>query len=364
MTLRTVTFSSGFDHVVRVDNDEPGGVGRVLSWETFASGKGVNAARLAQSLGVPSVAYALVPEPDRDRFTHLIESTGPRAVTVAVPGKLRHNLTLKVETREGPATHAAGPRLSTATDAHAHTLMGQLLDETRPGDVVSFNGAVPPGVRPEVWAEVAVTVAGRGVVVVADAQDDALLALLNSGVVTMAKPNLDEAKALVPVRDACEEQVVRTAIDSMCWRGVRAPVVSVASRGVVHLDNGHLTRSTCEVQRPRMQVGAGDAFVAGYCAGLLDPRWRGYSAVEVALATAATHVAGDQVDVTAVGERARSIQHPTHRRQQLTPPSSWVAETDAGNLATGSATNGVAKPVRDVHRRLYTDSIELAKLAA
>src|SRR5690242_19948750 len=105
MTLRTVTMSPGFDHVVRVDDITPGGVGRVLAWNTLAGGKGVNVAREATKLGASCVAYSLIGGVDRDAFVDLIDKTGAGAVVLPVPGNTRMNLTLEIEDSGGIASH-------------------------------------------------------------------------------------------------------------------------------------------------------------------------------------------------------------------------------------------------------------------
>lgn len=271
MTLRTVTFSPGLDHMVHVDHATPGEVGRVLSWRTVAAGKGVNVARAAHALGVASTSYSLVGQQDEAQFVRLVESAGPRAVTVGVPGVVRNNLTLQIESRQGPASHAAGPRLATATDAHAVLLLDRLVAEVEPGDVVTFNGAVPEGVGEDLWAGYARRLHRRGALVIADAQGACLLALVDSGVLTMAKPNEDEASVL----GAGAEGQLRAAaaLETMRTKGVHIPVVTMGAKGVAHLRRGSLTRSVCPVPRPAVVVGAGDAFVAGCAAALLDRQW-------------------------------------------------------------------------------------------
>lgn len=307
MTLRTVTFSPGLDHIVHVDHVTPGEVGRVLSWRTVAAGKGVNVARAAHALGVPTTAYSLIGEHDETQFVRLVESAGPRAVTIGVPGVVRNNLTLKIGSLPGPASHAAGPRLATATDAHAVLLLDRLMAEVEHGDVVTFNGAVPEGVAEDLWACYARRLHLRGALVIADAQGACLLALVDSGVLTLAKPNEDEASVLGA--DAEGQRRAAAALETMRTKGVHIPVVTMGAKGVAHLRQGSLTWSICPVPRPAVVVGAGDAFVAGCAAALVDPQWEAWSPVEVGLCTAAAHVAGERVDVGTVRGRLETVKH-------------------------------------------------------
>ncbi|KQX66296.1 PfkB family carbohydrate kinase [Angustibacter sp. Root456] len=294
MTLRTVTLSPGFDHHVTVDEVIPGGVGSVLSWTVAAAGKGLNVARVASCLGVTTTAYSLVGADDAPEFARLVEADGVRPVLVDVDGETRRNLTLSVASTGAPASHMTGARLATAVDDDADALVDRLLADVEAGDVVSFNGAAPPPIRSQIWAQAARSLAGRGVRIVADVQGDALRAVVETGLIRMAKPNEDEAAALVP--DSSEHPVRAqgiAAVRAMSAAGVEDPVVSLGADGVLHLVDGELCRSWSAVSRAAVAVGAGDAFVAGYCAALASPRWTGTDPVSLGLAAAAAHVSGE-----------------------------------------------------------------------
>ena len=310
MTIRTVTMSPGFDHVVRVDEATSGGVARVLAWETLASGKGVNVAREATKLGASCVAYSLIGEVDQDTFVDLIHKTGAGAVVLPVPGSTRMNLTLEIEGSGSIASHAVGPRL-VAEDSDADGLIALLVDQVEPGDVVTFNGALPDAVRPEVWADAAHALTDRDVTVIADVQNDALVAVVDTGRVTMAKPNEDEARALPGVGElASVDAAAAAALAWMHDRGVADPVVSLGERGIVYLDDGATVRSWCPVTKQRVVVGAGDAFIAGYCSALDSHSWSGQDPLTLGLAAAAVHVAGTcGTHLDAVREAVTRVRH-------------------------------------------------------
>ena len=308
MTIRTVTMSPGFDHTVRLDGMVPGGVAHVLAWKTEAAGKGVNVAREASRLGADCVAYSLVGEVDQDEFAEMVIASGSAVVTVAVAGRTRNNLTLEVDGSGGISSHAVAPRLS-ATDEQADRLIAHLVAQIEPGDIVTLNGALPGGVRPEIWAEAAQEIAALNATVVADVQDAALVAVLRTGVVSMAKPNEDEARVIPGVSQAGD-----LALASVVWmseQGVADPIVSVGEGGVVHIVANAISRSWCPVAEPRIAVGAGDAFVAGYCATLTDSPLSGHSSVDAGLANAALHVAGHSPSgrSAAVRKAAERVQH-------------------------------------------------------
>lgn len=295
MTIRTVTLSPGFDHLVTLDDITAGGVDSVTSWDIVAGGKGVNAARTAAWLGAQSVAYTLVGEDDGEEFSALVSQSGATAVTVATPGRTRRNLTLTISSTDEPASHATSPRIATASDQHASRLLDRLIDEVHPGDIVTFNGAVPDGIDNAIWARAAEALLEHEITLIADVQSDALNELLAArGLITMTKPNIEEARAVIPghLTDHPVE-MVRTALATMWAAGVKDPLVSMGENGVAHLVEGVPTRSWCGASEVRVVVGAGDAFIAGYCSALDSPLWSGIPPLSLALATASAAVSGE-----------------------------------------------------------------------
>lgn len=313
MTLRTVTLSPGFDHCCLVDRLVPADVSEVISWHVHASGKGVNVARTAASLGVTAVAYSLIGDADNDEFVTLIERSGVQAVTVAVPGSTRRNLTIRTTASATAAAHAVGTRLE-ATSSDADELIARLLSDIEPGDLVTLNGATAQGVHGGVWAEVGAAAHQRGGTLLADVQGESLLRLLESGVVSMAKPNQDEALVLVgPATETSSLGAVGSALDRMEVLGVETPVVTLGARGAVHLEEGKPLHTSCPVDQVMVVVGAGDAFMAGYCAAMEGGGgWFGCDPVKLGVAVAAAHVSG--AEGSSLQITARSMLDITDQR--------------------------------------------------
>ncbi|OBK71303.1 1-phosphofructokinase family hexose kinase [Mycobacterium sp. 1274761.0] len=293
MTVRTLTLSPGFDHDVVVDRIDPGCVGAVLQWKTHASGKGLNVSRTIRALGGDTVAYAVVGDSEAAAFTALAERDGYAVSSVVIEQPMRNNLTLRVGDHGATAGHAAGRRFSDVPEQAVRDLFDRLLADISPGDVVSFNGSLPDNSRPTVWAERAGEIHARGALLFADVQGEAMLRLLETRLVVAAKPNHDESRALSepgegrqPLDDAL------AAIRRMHSLGVADPIVTLGAMGALHVDGDLIVRSECPCDASRIEVGAGDAFVAGYCAGVDVVAWQGCRPVALGLATASAHVDG------------------------------------------------------------------------
>jgi fructose-1-phosphate kinase PfkB-like protein len=82
--IRTITLNTGFDEFYIVDDIEFGGVRQVRSHYTLASGKGINAARVACALGARVTAYGLVGKNDQERFGTLLQDAHVESRLVTV----------------------------------------------------------------------------------------------------------------------------------------------------------------------------------------------------------------------------------------------------------------------------------------
>lgn len=305
--IRTVTLSPGFDHEVHVDRIDPGEVGRVISWRVHAAGKGMNVARFVKALGAEVHAYSLVGTVDEERFRKAAAADGVCVDTFAVPGQTRDNLTLTSEALGPMAGHASGPRLDAVPSEAVDRLASKLLRDMSPGDIIVLSGAIPDGLDVETWARAAGSVVAAGGRVVVDGQGAALVEAIRTRVLSMTKPNEDEARAIPGVR--VDDPLLSRAIAGLRWmvsNGVDEPVVSLGARGIVHRRDDAIVLASCKVAEARVSVAAGDAFVAGYCVAASGEGSTKLTPIDLAVAAAAAHVAGD-VGLTSVHERIASI---------------------------------------------------------
>lgn len=287
-TLRTVTLSTGFDDHYSIDGFEWGGLGRMAEFRSVPSGKGVSCARAALGLGLPVRAYAVVGAEDAADYQRRVDAEGLALTLVEVPGRTRHNLTLIDATGRHTGAHFMADRPPLDPDDVA-PLFRALLADVQPGDIVTLNGAVPPGLPASTWASLVRELVATGAEVVVDAQGEAFVACLDGPPITAFKPNADEIAALPGIQAAAEP--VTAALHAMS-RVARVPMVSLGKNGVALLHRGEVLQLACPVERPVVSVMAGDAFVAGVAWALLDGRTEPEQVARHGLAAAAAYVAG------------------------------------------------------------------------
>jgi 1-phosphofructokinase family hexose kinase len=313
--IRTVTLNPGFDDCFDVTAIRWGQVDRVSRFDSKPSGKGVNLARVARWLGAPVCAYSLVGEPDEQEFSRLLHAEGIDHVLRPVPGPTRHNLTIYSEAAGSAASHAVGPGFLIGDPAPVEDLMARLVDQTRPGDIVTLNGSLPIGLASDTWARLGTSLRNRGAAIVLDLQGEPLVAALCSGPALAAKPNEDEALALPSVKaDAGRWSQIEHALKDLTDLGVQLPMVTMGAEGVAFAVGSDVYHAACPVERPRVVVGAGDAFLAGVVTALHQNPGGLIPAINAGLAAAAAHVSGASgPELAPTAQRLGSRIECTHR---------------------------------------------------
>ncbi len=287
-TLRTVTLSTGFDDHYTVEGFAWGGVGRTVSFASVPSGKGISCARAARDLRLPVKAYAALGRDDAALYRARTDAEGLDTTLVEVAGPIRHNLTIIDAAGQHTAAHLMGDR-PPQDPAEVAPLFDRLLADVQPGDIVTLNGALPPGLAPTTWADLVAALESSGARVIVDAQDQAFTACLDGPRVTAFKPNTDEIRAL-PGVEAADDPVA--AALRVLQPVARIPLVTLAGDGVATLVDGRVLRLSCPVGRPVVSVMAGDTFVAGMGWALLKGDADPETVLSHGLAAAAAYVAG------------------------------------------------------------------------
>lgn len=292
--IRTVTLNSGFDDTFHVTQIPWGGVSDVTFYSSVPSGKGVNVARTAAAVGAEVCAYAFVGEKDVDDFERRLALSGVIPRLVPVTGETRHNLTLFIEGASEMASHMVGRGFQTTTGNDVDRLAKMLTNEVARGDIVTLSGSLPYGLSLNTWPRLADIVLKAGATLLVDLQGESLLRVLAQGGVYAATPNEQESYALLDNTPRSRSKAIVAAVFRLKKWLVKEPMVTMGAEGVAfltseHASAEHVSALKCPVDLPRIAVGAGDAFLAGY-AGALD-RGESDQAIFWGLATSASHVA-------------------------------------------------------------------------
>jgi len=303
VTLITVTLNTSVDRTVEVPRFAVGGhlKGRLARLQP--AGKGVNVSRCLDSLGVPSVATGFVGAGETALYRDSLAATRAEMRLVPIAGTTRSNTTI-LDPVLGTDTHIreAGP---TVRPEEVESLRATLAALALPEAVAVFCGSLPPGVTADDVARLMAACRDAGARVAADLNGPQL-GVAVAAEALLIKPNVEELGELVG-RDlsGAGEAELLAAARPLCDR-VGTVLLTRGREGAMAVRQADALACSVEVPRARNTVGCGDAFLAGYLAGL----WRGVAAdeclrlaVACGAANALTDAAG-QIDPAQVRELA------------------------------------------------------------
>ena len=253
-----VTPNPAVDITYTVAEQQLGVTQRVQSVVRRAGGKGVNVARVLESLRVPTLqvlplggasgtwlADALAAD---DLPTRVVELRAETRSTVAVVDGILHP-TLFAE---------AGPVVTTEEWTALTTELRRALHDA---SALVISGSLPPATPDAVVEALVRTGHDAGVPVIVDVSGTALLAAARAGA-TILKPNLDEALEATGAADLASARAALLAL------GARAVVISRGADGLTagDADGAHEVPAVPGVSGN--PTGAGDAATAGLVAAL------------------------------------------------------------------------------------------------
>lgn len=307
MVIVTVTLNTSLDRTLEVPGFAVGGHLRGRVVRVQPAGKGVNVSRCLARLGVPSVVSGLVGERELPLFEESLSGTAASAGLVPVADATRTNTTI-LDPELGTDTHIREAGFAVQPDelaALGETLAGLASDEA----VFAFCGSLPPGLSPARLSALFAVCAAGGGRLVADLNGGDLGIALHAGVLA-AKPNVEELGEVVgrDLATASEGELVDAA-RGLCGRAGTLLVTRGADGALAVRPDGAFA-AAADIEAPRNTVGCGDAFLAGYLAGLSrhEPLAECLRlAVACGAANALSDVAGeiDADRVAALARRAR-----------------------------------------------------------
>lgn len=242
---------------------------RAESAEVRAGGKGIDAARVAQSLNRKAPLAVLMGNRDVTEYCRLLAAediafkytTYHGSIRVATMYMEKDSPTITIVNEEGP----------TIGKEDWSTFLSEVGRELAPGEIVACMGSFPHGVSQESIAELIAMVHHSGSLLLMDTTPHYLSFGLSSGV-DIVSPNLDEAEAVINATTEDfftgdtlhgQERAEKAAL-KLCEMGAKIAIVHAGALGaaVAH------SRRVDFVSSPNVSVissvGAGDSLAAGF----------------------------------------------------------------------------------------------------
>ncbi len=256
-----------------------------------AAGKALNVSRSLAWLGVPSTAGGLWGRDDLEKAKREADSWGGlvKAKFTPADGQTRQNFTL-VDTSGQREIHLRAKSVL-ADDDSLRALREDMEKTVRPGNAVVFAGSIPAGKPVEAVLEIVKVCGERGAKTIVDTSGEALEALVESGQVWLAKPNVAELAELAGMEVKDDEAVIAGVCAKMKDK-CRNFLVSRGAKGAVLVcEEGIFSAHYPGKVEVLRTVAAGDFMLGGFLAGIGEGQGLEY-ALDKSVRTATARVMG------------------------------------------------------------------------
>ncbi len=276
-----------------------------LDW----GGKGFNVSRALHALGGESVAMGFVGGTTGRRLERGLDDAGIATDFVHIAGETRSNVVIvDASVKQYIKVNESGPTVRADKVA---AFLDRVRERVRAGDVWTLSGSLPPGVPPDIYAQLVTLLQSKGAKALLDASGEPL----RRGCAArpyLVKPNAIEAQEMTG-REIEPDAGALNAVEFFLRQGIELVALSLGADGLLLASEQQAVWARPPDVQARNPVGAGDALLAGIGWALerglpLEEmaRW-GVAAGTAAAAREGVSV-GTRVEVEALYEQVRWIE--------------------------------------------------------
>jgi 1-phosphofructokinase/tagatose 6-phosphate kinase len=268
--ILTVTLNAAIDRTLAVPNFRLGRRHRAVEQTAIAGGKGVNVARALRALGRPVLAAGAAGGGTGRRIVELLEDEGIPNDFVRVRDEARMS-TAVIDPTDGVTTeiNERGPALSAS---ESEQVVERILYLAQGASICVICGSLPRGVPVELYGRLIEELRKLGVRSVLDCEGEPLRLGTRAGP-DLVTPNVTEAEELIGHEFPDAEDRL-AGLRDIVRLGARDAIITYVGGCVALVGGDTPERSVRRVSIAPMEavspIGAGDAFLAGYVAGVFD----------------------------------------------------------------------------------------------
>jgi 1-phosphofructokinase family hexose kinase len=231
------------------------------------AGKAVNLARTLGRLNIPCMLIGFVGKQQQEYFERYTNNDYVSCQLFGVEGKTRENITI-IDPVTRIETHIRD-KGSEITLADINKLRKKLALLAKPDTIVVFSGSVPPGMSNEDFFEMIQICQMNNARICVDS-GGTILKICEPLGLWMIKPNREELIEMMGLKKPVEESQLIDAGRKMKSH-VGISLVSLGSEGALLFspDGDFRGRLIIKPEKIKNTVGAGDAMLAGFIAGII-----------------------------------------------------------------------------------------------
>jgi len=268
LELVTVTMNPAIDETIFLDQLNVGGVNRAKRLHRQAGGKGINVSRMLNSFDIPSVATGFLGKDNGDIYKKFFKGKKITDKFVWLKGETRTGIKIVNESnRQTTDINFPGLEPTLKELAEVEKVIRSLM---KPGRWFVLSGSLPKGVSIDFFEEILVMLKRGGAFVAVDTSGEALKIAIQRGA-DLIKPNEHELVEILghPLPDFPSK--VKAAM-KLQREKVPHVVLSLGSEGALFISPEKSIMASAPPVKVVSTVGAGDALLSGYLAGILTGR--------------------------------------------------------------------------------------------
>ena len=260
----TITFNPAIDYVIHTNELQLGKMNRTQAEEIYFGGKGINVSVALRELGIKSVALGFVAGFTGAAIEEGLKEKGIKTDFVHLAGG-NSRINIKIKCVQETEINAQGP------DVYFGAIKDLLakFDRIEDGDTIVISGSIPKALPDDIYQQMLGRITGKRIKAVVDATGDLLLETLQYRPF-LIKPNREELEELFDVEIKTVDEIKQYAM-KLHDMGAQNVIVSMDADGAVLVDaDGNIHECAACKGTVKNSVGAGDAMVAGFLAGIED----------------------------------------------------------------------------------------------
>lgn len=269
MTKRvlTVTLNPAIDITLEISDFTTNRVNRVNNSRKDPGGKGINIATALSEGGINCDVTGFLGRENADIFEEHFKNHYITNRFIYIDGSTREGIKV-TDHKNRTTTDINFPGFEIDRES-IDQFISEYTNMVEDYDYIILSGSLPPNIDRDFYTLLTSISHSRGKFTVLDTSGEALFNAINSGNITLIKPNIDELLELYPYIDKTVEDF--HAIDRVVeeiLNNVEIVALSLGDRGSrVYTRDGIYVINTPNIHI-KSSVGAGDTYLAGFIAGL------------------------------------------------------------------------------------------------
>jgi 1-phosphofructokinase len=263
--LVTITLNPAIDETVFVDQLRVGEVNRARGLHFQPGGKGINVSRMLSGFGIETAATGFLGKVNGEIYKRLFEEKTIEDEFVWTPGRTRTGIKIVSESaRQTTDINFPGFEPSLAALEEFEARIRKMI---QPGRWFVLAGSLPKGLGIDFFEELIVMLKRGGARVAVDTSGESLNVAIEHGV-DLIKPNEHELAEVLKCSLSSFSEKVEAALELQRTKVSRV-ILSLGSEGALFATSEKQLMASAPPVKVVSTVGAGDALLSGYLAGVL-----------------------------------------------------------------------------------------------